>query len=76
MGTMSRTLFNEARVIRRLTVVRSFAAAESDDRREWRRMSPLKRIEMIELLRQMNHPYDPDTARLPRVFQVVKQASR
>ena len=59
-----------------LTVDRSFAEAEKDDRREWQRMSPLKRIEMVEQLRQMNHPYDPDTARLPRVFQVIKQASR
>jgi hypothetical protein len=73
---MARKLFNEARVVRELAVARSFSEAENNDRREWRLMSPLKRIEMIEVLRQMNHPYDPDTARLPRVFQVVKQASR
>jgi hypothetical protein len=73
---MARTLFNGARLVRELTVARSFAEAEKDDRREWQRMSPLKRIEMMEQLRQMNHPYDPDTARLPRVFQVIKQASR
>jgi hypothetical protein len=73
---MARTLFNGARLVRELTVARSFAEAEKDDRREWQRMSPLQRIEMMEQLRQMNHPYDPDTARLPRVFQVIKQASR
>jgi hypothetical protein len=72
---MARKLFNEARVVRKLTVARSFSKAENADRREWRMMSPIKRLEMMELLRQMNHPYDPDTARLPRVFQVVKQAS-
>jgi hypothetical protein len=73
---MARKLFNEARVVRELAVARSFSEAENSDRREWRLMSPLKRMEMMELLRQLNHPYDPDTARLPRVFQVIKQASR
>ena len=73
---MARTLFNEATLARKLTVTRSFIEAEKHDRREWSRMSPLQRIRTMELLRQMNHPYDPDTARLPRVFEVVKQASR
>ena len=73
---MTRTLFNQAKVARQITTARSFSEAEIDDRQQWRRMSPRKRIELIELLRQMNHSYDPDTARLPRVFQVVKQTSR
>jgi hypothetical protein len=73
---MARTLFSGARLVRELKVARSFAVAEEADRQEWRLMSPLKRIERVEQLRQMNHPYDPDTARLPRVFQVIKPASR
>jgi hypothetical protein len=73
---MARKLFNNAKVARTLTVTRSFSEAENSDRREWQLMSPIKRLEMMELLRQMNHSYDPDTARLPRIFQVIKQASR
>jgi len=69
---MGRTLFNEAKLERRITVARSFTEAESQDRMGFWRMTPIKRLEMIELLRQMNHPYDPDTARLPRVFETAK----
>jgi hypothetical protein len=72
VNPMARTLFNQARLAHTITVARSFAEAESQDRRECWRMTPIKRLETIELLRQMNHPYDPDTARLPRVFESVK----
>jgi len=42
----------------------------SDD---WRAKSPLERLEGLEILRQMWSDYDPDTARLPRVYTVVEQ---
>lgn len=45
-----------------------------DDTREvkyWREQSPEKRFEAAELLRQIVHPYDPVSARLPRFFTIV-----
>ena len=69
---MARTLFNKARLARTMTVAGSFAEAERQDRRGFWRMTPIKRLEMMELLRQMNHSYDPDTARLSRVLKIAK----
>jgi hypothetical protein len=48
-----------------------------DDRGEvdyWMRQPPLKRLEAMEFLQQLVHPYDPDAARLPRVFTVVERS--
>ena len=48
-----------------------------DDRGEvdyWMRQPPIKRMEALEFLRQQVHPYDPDTARLPRVFTIVERS--
>lgn len=74
---MARTLFNRARLSGRLTVARSFAEADAQDQREWSRMTPWRRIEVVEFLRQLNHAdYDPDTGRLPRILEVVKPPSR
>ena len=74
---MARRLFNETKLVRRFTVARSFGEAEAEERKEWRAMSPLERLAAVELWRQMNHAdYDPDTARLPRVFEIVAPASR
>ena len=42
----------------------------------WRRQSPRKRLEGLELLRQIAYPYDPHTARLPRILKVVKRKRR
>ena len=74
---MARRLFNETKLVRRFTVVRSFGEAEAQDRKAWRAMSPRQRLAAVELWRQMNHAdYDPDTARLPRIFEIVGPASR
>ncbi len=60
-----------------LTVARSFKEADRADRLIWARLSPRKRLEIVETLRQMNHAaYDPDTARLSRVRGVVKSKTR
>jgi len=40
----------------------------------WLQQSPLKRLEGLELLRQIAHSYDPDTARLPRVLTIVERS--
>ena len=74
---MARTLFNEARLVRRLTVAHSFAEAEAQDQATWRRMTPQQRLETLELWRQMNHhDYDPVTARIPRVLEFVEPTPR
>jgi hypothetical protein len=74
---MTRRLFNQTRLVRRISLVRSFAEAEDEDQRAWRRMTPRQRLGAMELWRQMNHRnYDPDTARLSRVLEIVKPSSR
>jgi hypothetical protein len=74
---MVRQLFNQTKLVRELTVARSFGEAEAQDQKAWRAMSPRQRLAAMELWRQMNHRnYDPATARLPRLFEVVEPVSR
>ena len=74
---MARTLFERTRLKRTLVVARSFAEAEQQDLQMWARMSPWKRLEVVEFIRQANHAnYDPDTGRLPRVLEVIKPPPR
>ncbi len=74
---MARVLFNRAKIVRHLSTFTSFDEADAKDRRDWSRMSPAKRLEIVEQLRQMNHAdYDPAARRLPRFYTVVKSASR
>ena len=50
-----------------------------DDREEveyWRAKTPEERMEALELMRQIIYGYDPATARLQRVFEVVDLARR
>lgn len=70
---MARTLFQKARLIRRLSVFAGFKSAETRDRRDWLRMSPAKRLEIVERLRRMNHAdYDPAARGLPRTYSVAQ----
>lgn len=74
---MARRLFNKTKLVRELSIAHSFDEAAAADRKAWREMAPLERLGAVELWRQMNHAdYDPDTARLPRVFEIVGAASR
>ena len=74
---MARRLFNQTKLVREVTIARSFAEAEEQDHKAWNDMSARQRRAAPELWRQMNHRnYDPDTARLPRVFEIIKPASR
>ena len=74
---MARRLFNQAKLVREVSIAHSFAEAAAADRKAWREMTPLERLGALELWRQMNHEgYDPDTARLPRVFEIIGAASR
>lgn len=43
--------------------------------RYWRRQTVRKRLEGVELLRQIAHAYDPTAARLPRLLAVVERKS-
>jgi hypothetical protein len=49
---------------------------QGDDRDYWRARTPAERMEALELLRQIVYGYDPDTARLQRVLEVVKLGAR
>lgn len=53
-----------------LKIVSKHADSGVDD---WRDKQPLERLEGLEILRQMWSDYDPDTARLPRIYTVVKR---
>lgn len=45
---------------------------ESDEKAFWLSKTPQERLEVVELLRQMNYGYDPSTARLQRVLEVAQ----
>lgn len=45
---------------------------DSEDRGYWLLKSPAERLIALEYLRQVMYGYDPNTARLQRVFEVVK----
>jgi hypothetical protein len=70
-----RTLFDNSRVDR-TALSKAPLAAQGHDRAFWLRQSPRRRLEELELLRQLNYSYDPDTARLSRVHRPVKRAAR
>ncbi len=52
------------------SVVTDFS--EANDMEYWFSLSPLERLEAIELMRQIIYGYDPSSDRLQRVFTVVK----
>jgi hypothetical protein len=47
---------------------------EPSDAAHWRARPPEERLAAIELMRQINYDYDPATARLQRVLEVVERA--
>lgn len=46
--------------------------AESDEKAYWQTKTPQERLEALELMRQVIYGYDPATARLQRILEVVK----
>jgi hypothetical protein len=46
----------------------------SDEKAYWLGQPPSKRLEALELLRQICYDYDPTTARLQRVLEVAQRA--
>ena len=49
---------------------------ESDEKAYWHAKTPHERLEAVELMRQINYGYDPTTARVQRVLEVVKLTQR
>jgi len=49
---------------------------EPDDKAFWLSKTPEERLQMTELLRQINYGYDPATARLQRVLTIAKRERR
>ncbi len=47
---------------------------EANDKEYWFSLSPLERLEAIDLMRQIIYGYDPSSDRLQRVFAVVKHS--
>jgi hypothetical protein len=45
---------------------------EGDDRDYWRARSPQERMEALELMRQTIYGYDPATAKLQRILEVIE----
>ncbi len=45
---------------------------KSDDRAYWLSKTPQERLAALELMRQINYGYDPTTARLERVLEIVE----
>jgi hypothetical protein len=54
-------------------IVSSFEEADQKDRAYWLAKSPLERLAACELVRQLTYGYDPATARLPRVFEMLER---
>jgi hypothetical protein len=69
---MPDNLQEQARVDRRAFAVTSFAEAERADRAYWRSRTPDKRLEALELCRQIAYGYDPTTRGLSRLFGVAE----
>jgi hypothetical protein len=55
------------------SVVSSFEEAEEADKAYWAAQTPAARLEALELMRQVVFGYDPLTARMERVIEVVKR---
>jgi hypothetical protein len=55
------------------SVFSSFEEADAADKEYWRTQSPQARLEALELMRQVAYGYDPLTARIERVLEVVKR---
>lgn len=64
---MARRLFRQAKVDRKHFAVETLADQGKSELAYWRKQSPVQRLEALELLRQLNYDYDPDTTRLSRL---------
>lgn len=72
---MPQTLLAGIRVDRTV-VTKTPLRRQGFDAAYWARRTPRERLEALELLRQLNYDYDPDTARLSRLHRPVKRKAR
>jgi hypothetical protein len=49
---------------------------DSADKAYWLAQSPQARLKALELMRQVAYGYNPATARLERVFEVIRRTPR
>lgn len=54
--------------------VATFDAQQAEEKTYWHDKTPEQRLKALEQTRQMIYGYDPDTARLQRVLEVVKRS--
>ncbi|MEO5959191.1 MAG: hypothetical protein ABIZ49_03850 [Opitutaceae bacterium] len=73
---MPKSLLQSVRVDRSAFSVTTLKRADAEDRRYWHSRSPAERLRAVELQRQIAYGYDPATARLQRVLEIVKPAAR
>ena len=48
---------------------------KTNDKEYWLSKTPQERMQALELMRQINYGYDPATARLQRVLEIVERTS-
>jgi hypothetical protein len=48
---------------------------EADEKAYWLSKTPHERLEVVELMRQINYGYNPITSRLQRVLEVAQLTS-
>jgi hypothetical protein len=58
-----------------LTIAKSFAEAEAEDREFWHKQTPQARLRALKLMRWINYG-KASTARLQRVLEVVQSKAR
>jgi hypothetical protein len=59
--------------IDKTTITVSSLFDESDEKAYWNSRTPEERLQALELMRQSAYGYDPATARLQRVLEVVER---
>lgn len=73
---MPKPQFPDLKVARTIQVFHSFAEAEEAEKQAYWAMSPRKRLEALELMRQLNHAdYDPTSEGFSRVYTITQRAA-
>lgn len=58
--------------LERSTVVVTDLNEQSDEKDYWLSVTANQRLEALEMMRQINYGYDPNTTRLQRVFEIAE----
>ena len=62
--------------LERSVVETATLTSKPNDRQYWLSKTPDERFEALEILRQIAYGYDPATARLQRVFEIIPLRQR